>query len=592
MDEWRPASQGCQANKGNLLNRTPMTLHIDSQTGFHTIGYGLLGGKAQGLAALKGLVGDGSPLQAAYPDVDMRVPRTLVITSSAFEAFLEENRLRKLALSGPPDREVAAAFLKSRLPAELEAGLQQYLEMAKWPLAVRSSGSLEDGHQHAYAGLFRTYMLSNCSNRNALRLERLVQAVKLVYASTFYEGPRAYAKRVGHDLEKGCMAVIVQQAVGMTSGSFYYPTISGVAQSHNVYPFGGMKPQDGVATIAMGLGQQVVAGERALRFCPKFPKRLPQRATVEDLLYYAQRRFYAIDCHADDGLSFNGNGHLVRRQVAEAEAEPAVQALAGTYVLAEHRVRDSVHMEGTRVLTFANVLKYDLFPLSPILRDLLLRGEEMLNAPVEIEFAVNLAGAGLARSQFYLLQMRVMGTHSAGAMVDITSSDLQHAICVTRNALGASAGLAVNDIVYVKPGAFDPAHTRDMAQQVAAINAQLASQGRPYLLVGPGRWGTADPWLGIPVRWADISNVAAIVETRDDALNVEPSQGAHFFHNLSSLGISYLSINPADGDRFEWEPLIRRKPCIEHTFVAHLQLENPLTLKVDGRSLRGVITRP
>ncbi len=577
------------ATEASHLNCDPLELHIDPQTGFHTIGEGSLGGKAKGLAILCGLLGDDSPLQKAYPEVEMLLPHTLVITSSGFEAFLQENRLEGLAQDRLPDREVAARFLAGRLPVGLKAALENYLTQVTWPLAVRSSGLLEDDRQHAYAGLYRTYMLSNHHIRPSRRLACLSQAVKLVYASTFYEGPRAYARRVGHAVEAGRMAVIVQQAVGMQSGSYYYPSISGVAQSRNHYPFGGMKPQDGVATIALGLGQQVVAGERALRFCPKFPKRLPQRATVDDILAYAQRRFYAIDCNAQTPLTIDGNGHMVRRQVGDAVDEHAVQALAGTYVLAEHRVRDTMHIEGTRVLTFANVLKYDLFPLSPILRDLLPLGKKMMDAPVEIEFAVNLAAANQSRPQFYLLQMRVMSSHAAGTAVEITPDDQHRAVCVTRHALGNIDGQTINDIVFVKPEAFDPGRTRDMAQQVAAINSELTRQQRPYLLVGPGRWGSADPWLGIPVRWADISNVAAIVETYDEKLNVEPSQGAHFFHNLSSLGISYLSVTRNDGDRFDWTWLTGRERSMEKSFVAHLQLDEPVTLKVDGRSSSGVI---
>ncbi len=574
------------------MNHDPFELHRDPQTGFHLIGEGSRGGKAEGLAALHALVDPDGTLQKAYPDVEMRLPRTLMIGSSGFETFLRENRLEDIVRTDLPDDEVAARFLAGSLPAGLEASLEGYLEQAEWPLAVRSSGLLEDDRRHAYAGLYRTYMLANGRQQPDRRLECLSRAVKLVFASTFFEGPRAYSRRVGHDPDASGMAVMVQQAVGQRCGPYYYPSISGVAQSRNDYPFGGMKPGDGVATIALGLGRQVVTGKQALRFCPKYPQRLPQRAAVEDILAYAQRHFYAIDCDSQAPLSLDGGGHLVHREVGDAVAEPAVQVLAGTYVLAEHRIRDTVHIEGTRVLTFANVLKYDLFPLPQILRDLLPLGEKMMDAPVEIEFAVNLPAEAQQAAEFYLLQMRVMSSQVHGGAVEITADDLERAVCATGHALGNVDGQAIHDIVFIKPETFDAGRTRDMAREVAAINAESLRRNRPYLLVGPGRWGSADPWLGIPVRWADISNVAAIVETVADSLHVEPSQGAHFFHNLTSLGISYLSITREDDDRFDWAWLAGRERTVDRSFVAMVQLDAPMILKVDGRKSCGVILEP
>jgi hypothetical protein len=468
------------------------------------------------------------------------------------------------------------------------AALGRLLEEWRQPLAIRSSGILEDLQGHAYAGLYRTFMLSNDQPDAPQRLERLVEAVKMVWASTFFENPCAYAGRVGHRIEACTMAVIIQPVVGSRFGRYYYPAISGVAQSKNFYPLGRLRSEDGLATIALGLGRQVVSGERALRFSPKYPRRPVQRGTVEEILDYAQRGFYALEMGTQVSWRKAGRDHLVRRQVSDALEEPPVKQLVSTYVPSEHRVRDTLQAKGQRVLTFANVLKYDFFPLAPILRDMLALGEKSLGA-AEIEFAVNLAGDGSGKHQFYLLQMRSMAAHREGLTVSITPEDQQRALCYSGNAMGNTRRQDITDIVFIKPQAFAPGRTRDMVRSVARINASLVRERRQYVLVGPGRWGSADPWLGIPVRWADISNVAAIVETTAENLKAEPSQGAHFFHNMASLGISYFCVSRRAPDVINWTWLTARKRLQENEFVAHVRFSTPITIKVDGRTSSGVI---
>jgi hypothetical protein len=570
------------------LTPDSFTIEVDPQTGFRTIGQGSLGGKAQGLGLVYGLLNSDSGLKERYPQVKISTPDTLVLGSHGFEAFLDDNDLGRLAHSDLPDDEVAAEFLKGRLPEKLEAALRDVLQNSHHPLAVRSSGMLEDLRYHAYAGLYRTYMLSNDQPELQQRLDRLIGAVKLVWASTFFEGPRAYAKRVGHKLDACAMAVIIQPVAGSRHGRFYYPAISGVAQSCNYYPLGGLKAEDGLATIAMGLGKQVVSGERALRFCPKYPRRLLQRSTVEEVLDYAQRGFYALDLGSQASWHVERRDDLVRRLVSDALEEKPVQLLAGTYVQAEHRVRDTFQASGQRVLTFANVLKYDLFPLAPIIRDMLTMGEKALGA-VEIEFAVDLAADQSHKHQFHLLQMRPMTSRQEGLQVTITAKEQSRALCYSQNAMGNIERQDIGDIVFIKPDAFDPGRTRDMVRRVGEINAALERGQRQYLLVGPGRWGSSDPWLGIPVRWADISNVAAIVETTVDNLKAELSQGAHFFHNMTSLGISYFSVSQYAPDVMNWSWLTAQPRAMENEFAAHVRLTKPLALKVDGRTSRGVI---
>lgn len=565
-------------------------LRFDTPSGLHIIGQGSIGGKAKGLAFLNGLLKSASYFEADFPEVKISVPKALVLAGSVFELFVSRNGLKHFSRGSMADETVAAEFLKGRMPENIKASLGDYLTDHTYPLAVRSSGMLEDARNHAYAGLYRTYMLSNNQPAMKDRLANLVRAIKLVFASTFYQGPKAYAKRAGHNFEIGRMAVIIQHAVGQAHGGYYYPAISGVAQSRDYYPPAGMKPDDGVATIALGLGKQVVSGERALRFCPKYPKRLLQRSSVEEVLAYAQRRFYALALNAKNLPIADGRDHVVHRHVIDADAEAPVQKLAGTYVVAEHRIKDTTLIEGPRVLTFAGVLKYDLFPLSNILFKLLAAGETALDVSVEMEFAVDLeATNGETPPRFHLLQMRPMTASKANAKVTIHPEEKERALCYTRHVMGNEPQQFIKDIVYVKPDLFDPGKTRVIAQQVSEINAHLGGLKNRYLLVGPGRWGTADPWLGIPVRWADISNVAAIVETVSEKLNAEPSIGAHFSHNLVSLGISYLNIVRRKPDHFNWSWLTDQKVNRETAFVSHVRLPKPVVLKVDGRTSSGVI---
>lgn len=586
---YRKSRCGYPEKKSIILSTDQYKLRFDTKSGFHIIGKGAIGGKAQGLVFLNGLLELEPKVEDSFPAVKISVPKTLVIAGSGFEVFMAENGLEHLRRDNLPDEAVGAEFLHGHMPDNIKASLGDYLADNTYPLAVRSSGMLEDARDHAYAGLYRTYMLSNDQTDLHARLANLVRAIKLVYASTFYQGPRAYARRIGHHIELGRMAVIVQQAAGTPHGEYYYPAISGVALSRNYYPPAGMSPDEGAATIALGFGKQVVAGERALRFCPKYPKRLLQRSSVEEVLTYSQRRFYALQLNADWSPDADGRDHVVRRHVSDADGETPVQMMAGTYVLEEHRIKDTTQINGPRVLTFAGVLKYDQFPLSQLLLKFLAAGEAALDGPVEMEFAVDLASSKDDVSQFHLLQMRPMTASKANVKVSISMEDKAQSLCYSSHAMGNMNHHQIWDIIYVKPDAFDPGKTRTIASQVAEINSYADRLNRNYLLVGPGRWGTADPWLGIPVRWADISNVGAIVETVSEKLNAEPSIGAHFFHNLVSMGISYVSIARWEPDHFDWPWLTRQEVSRETEFVSYVRLATPIVLKVDGRTSSAVI---
>jgi len=564
----------------------------DFDTEFFKIGKGSLGGKARGLAFVASLLRQNPDFYVTYKGVDIIVPQTLVITTDGFESFVEDNGLRYLSKTDLPDEQIADLFLAGRFPDWIEEKLRGYLGQVTYPLAIRSSSLLEDAQFRAYAGLYRTYMITNDCPDAKQRLKHLIHAIKLVYASTYYRGPKAFSKRVGHRTEEEQMAVIIQRLVGSSYGDSFYPAISGVAQSHNYYPFARMKPEEGIVTIAMGLGKTVVEGEKTLRFSPAHPQLLPQRSTVEDILDNAQRHFYALkmekSCHY---LETNDGANLWHREVTEAENELPMQFLASTYVPDEHRIRDTVHIPGQRVLTFAHILKYREFPLADILKDMLELGEQGMGCPVEMEFSVNLTAEPDHPPQFAFLQLRPMTARAELEQVNISAEEIENAFCFSGKALGNALKQDMADIILVKPEAFDPGRTMEIAREISRINASLVKEDRKYLLVGPGRWGSADRWLGIPVAWADISGVGAMIETESDKLVAEPSQGSHFFHNITTLGINYVTISKAAGDWIDWNWLTALPRLNDATFVAHARLESPVTLKVDGRRSQCVIVK-
>ena len=558
---------------------------FDLMTNFFKVGQGSLGGKARGLAFLLSLLNENRSLTKKYADIQLDVPQTLVITTEVFDEFVANNRLGYLAHERLSDREISTRFLWGVFPQAAKNDLRAFLSQVHYPLAVRSSSLLEDAQFQAYAGLYRTYMLPNEHLNLEKRLEHLIHAIKLVYASTYFQGPKAFSRRIGRRIEDEKMAVIIQRLVGEQVGDYYYPAISGVAQSYNYYPFARMKPEDGIATIALGLGRAVVEGERTLRFCPKYPNIQPQSSTVDDILRNAQRYFYALKMGEDyHALDITESENLVRREVSDAADEPAVQYLSSTYVPAENRIRDTIMAQGYRVLTFANVLKYRQFPLPDILVDVLAMGRKGMGTSVEMEFSVDLKLTNKGQPEFAFLQLRPMTARSELGPVDISDEDRRRAKCRSTHALGNFVNRQMRDILFVKPDAFDVSKTVQIAEELGRMNARLVKENRPYLLIGPGRWGTSDRWLGIPVHWADISGVGALIEAVYGDFRVEPSQGSHFFHNITTQGIGYVNISERNDERIDWAWL-RSLPVVEEgVFVVNVRVERPLTMKVDGRT--------
>jgi hypothetical protein len=565
---------------------------FDPDTEFFKIGKGSLGGKARGLAFVANLLQRLPAIHKKFEEVNIFVPQTLVVTTEGFDAFIEENDFKELAKSDAPDAEIAEVFHGANFPQWIAEELKAYLGRINYPLAVRSSSLLEDAQFRAYAGLYRTYMLPNDHPDLEVRLEQLVNAIKLVYASTYFRDPKAFSKRVGHRTEEEKMGIIIQQLVGERYGNYFYPTISGVAQSHNYYPFAKMKPEEGIATVALGLGKTVMEGEKALRFSPRYPQLLPQRSTVEDILENSQQLFYALNMGKESPeVAILEDGNLAKRDVSDADEEAPVKLLASTYIPEEHRIRDSAHMPGYRVLTFAQVLKYGQFPLAEVLSEVLDLGQEGMGCPVELEFSINMPQNPDRKSEFAFLQLRPMTARAELLQVQISDDEIARSFCVSSHALGNAEKNDMADILFVKPDAFDPAKTPQIAREIGELNAGLLPNSRKYLLVGPGRWGSADRWLGIPVTWAEICGVGAMVETSSSELKADPSQGSHFFHNITTLGITYATVLDEDTDFVDWNWLTSQPVANETPHVAHIQLDRPFILKVDGRSSKCAMYR-
>ena len=562
---------------------------FDPDTSFARIGGGSLGGKARGLAFFDALLARHG-LDRAWPGVRVFVPRSVTIGTDVFDRFLEENRLDTPALYTASDEWIRQAFLKAELPRDVVEDLEAYLERVRTPIAVRSSSLLEDSQYFPFAGVYDTYMLPNNDDDDTIRLAQLCDAIKLVYASTYYQTARQYLEATPYRVEEQKMAVVLQKIVGTQHEHYYYPNFAGVVRSYNYYPFGHMKPEDGVAMVALGLGQQVAEGGESLRFCPAHPQVLPQLGDPEQFARNSQRSFYAIELNCPpDGPLKDRHGSVVRLDLDVAERHSTLAAVGSTYSPDDRAIYDGIHRPGVRLVTFAHVLKSDLFPLADILRRLLEVGRAGMGGPVEIEFAVNLT---TRPKQFGLLQLRPYGAGSEECDVCLDDVPRERMFCYSERAMGNDVIRDIRDILYVKPETFDAAKTAQIATEIARFNEQLRKQGRPYVLIGPGRWGSSNTWLGIPVNWAQISAAKVIVETTLENFLVDPSQGSHFFHNLTSARVAYLTVNPNVGAGFvDWQWLAEQPQQAETPFVRHIRTPEPIEALIDGRHSRGALLK-
>lgn len=580
-----------ERQKGVIVTFNPKD--FDPSTDFLKIGQGSLGGKARGLAFLFALLDRASDLEEKYGDrIAVAAPKTLTMATKCFDEFVSFNDLKYLAEKEVEDSEVARIFEQAEFPAWIREQLRAYLIEIRHPLAVRSSSLLEDAQFQAYAGLYSTYMLPNDHPDVECRLEQLIYAIKMVYASTYFAAPKSFSRRVNLRTDEERMGVIIQEIVGERYGEYFYPAMAGVAQSYNYYPYGRMKPEEGVATVAMGLGKTVVDGEKCLRFSPHHPKVLPQCPNVDETLKNAQNAFYSLHMPGSCELeTLTPGGNVVRRDLTEAEEQGPVALLASTYLPEENILRDTAAVEGPKVMVFAPVLKHKTIPLAEVLRDVLEVAQEAMGGPVEIEFAVNMYTDD-RKPTFSLLQVRPMSAKADLHLVNIEQDEIEQAFCYSEHALGNAEKRDIMDIVYVRPDVFDAGKTMQIAEEIGRLNRKLVEEGRGYLLIGPGRWGSSDRWLGIPVGWADISGVSVIIETWAEELKVEPSQGSHFFHNITTLGINYVMVPQAGNSRLDWDWLTSLPAANEGEYVARVTLDAPIIVKVDGRQSKSIMLRP
>ncbi len=560
---------------------------------FVKIGNGSLGGKARGLAFFSNLLSRHGAIDDKYPHIRVSVPQTLVITTELFDRFLDDNHLRELDNRSMGDDDIARRFVAAALPTDLSRQLAGFIRKVHYPLSVRSSSLLEDAYFHAFSGLYRTYMLPNHHPSDTTRLQHLETAIKWVYASAFFRGPRAFRQSTAHDVRRDSMAVMIQRIAGNRYDQYFYPALSGVAQSWNYYPVAPMRPADGIARIALGMGKAVEEGKFTLRFSPGHPQVLPQFSNLEDILANAQNRFYALPIRADETeLPFHLGTILELRDVEDAADDPAVQQLASTYVPEEHRLRDSGSVPGVKIITFASVLKYHQFPLPELLVDLLALGQTGMGCAVEFEFCVNFACEEKQQNDFNVLQIRPMAAREEHADVHVEEADIHQAVFYSTQCLGHGLNRDIEDMIYVKPEAFDPGQTVSIAGEIGRLNRVLADDRRSYLLAGFGRWGSADRWLGIPVSWQDISAVGAMVEIRSDALKADASQGTHFFQHITSQGIPYLTVTEGTDDFVDW-PWLSAQPAVqETTYLRHVRFDGPLTIKSDGHHGACAVVKP
>ena len=559
---------------------------------FLRIGGGSLGGKARGLAFVRHLLHK-HRLRRRFPSVRIAVPPTLVLATDIFDRFLTENNLLDFAIHATDDSEIDQRFQAASLPGNVRDSLIAFLAEVHYPIAVRSSSLLEDSRYQPFTGVYDTFMLANKHPDLLFRVEQLMEAIKRVYASTFHQHAKAYVRATPYRLEEEKMAVIVQQVVGAVHNQRFYPDFSGVVRSHNFYPVAPMRYEDGIAAVALGMGREVVDGGKCLTFCPRYPRNLVQFSSVEDILANSQSEFWALDLNHVDGRNSPAKLREQTFELKFAEEDGTLHAVGSTYSADNHAVYDGLSRPGARIVSFAPVLKHGLFPLPEILLQLMSIGEDAFARPVEIEFAVRMPSADASTADFGFLQVRPRVLSREGEELRMEEVDPARLLCHSSKVLGNGRVRDLRDIVVVDFHRFERPRSHEVAQGVAHLNATLAEAGVPYLLIGVGRWGSNDPWLGIPVAWDEISGARVIVEAGFRDFRVTPSQGSHFFQNLTAFQIGYFTVNPDAGEGFvDWEWLNAQPALEEQGCVRHLRLSSPLVCVMNGKTSRGLIFKP
>ena len=551
---------------------------FDEYSNFARIGDGSLGGKGRGLAFIGAMV-------KRYPKLEsdnfaVNIPKTVVICTDIFDEFMETNELYPVALGDADDETILRYFLRASLPSRLIEDLMAFFDVVKSPIAVRSSSLLEDSHYQPFAGIYSTYMVPKIEEKYDM-LRTVSDAIKAVYASVFYKDSKAYMTATSNLIDQEKMAIVLQEVVGSRYNDHFYP-------------IGNEKAEDGIANIALGLGKYIVDGGQTLRFSPRHPHSILQMSTMDFALRETQTRFYALDLkNMAEAFSVDDAFNLVKLGLKDADAEGSLKYIVSTYDPYDQIIRDGYYPGGRKILSFVNILQHDVFPLADTLDQILRIGQQEMGRPVEIEFAVNMDPSDHTRATFYLLQIRPIVDNKEIMDEDLSLVKNEETILSSTSVLGHGIVGDVQDIIYVKTGAFNSSNNQLIAYEIEKMNRSFTDQEKGYVLVGPGRWGSSDSWLGIPVKWPHISNARVIVECGLENYRVDPSQGTHFFQNLTSFGVGYFTVNPFKGDGWFDEAFLNAQPAVEETeYLRHVRFDAPITIKMDGKKSLGVVLKP
>ena len=564
---------------------------FDRYAHFARIGDGSLGGKGRGLAFLDNVI-KLRPDFNRFPNAKVQIPKTVVLCTDVFDSFMEQNNLYQIALSDASDEEILQAFLRAQLPDEFIGDFFTFFEATRSPIAVRSSSLLEDSHYQPFAGIYSTYMIPYLEDKYEM-LRMLACAIKAVYASVYYRDSKAYMTATSNVIDQEKMAVILQQVVGKEYGDHFYPNISGVLRSLNYYPIGEEKAEEGIASLALGLGKYIVDGGQTLRVCPFHPHQVLQMSEMEIALRETQTQFYALDMkHISEDFKVDDGFNILKLRVKDAEADGSLQYITSTYSPEDHAIYDGLYEGGRKVISFCGVLQQDVFPLPELLQMAMTYGAEAMRRPVEIEFAVNLNDD--RTGELYLLQIRPIVDSKQMLDEDLTTIPDDQCLLRSHNSLGHGVSDDVQDVVYVKTdSSFTASNNPTIADEIERINRKFLDTDKNYVLIGPGRWGSSDPWLGIPVKWPHISAARVIVEEGLEHYRVDPSQGTHFFQNLTSFGVGYFTINPYKEDGFYQRSVLDALPAVEETqWVRHVRFPKPLKIMMDGKKQEALIMLP
>ncbi len=565
--------------RGKIVNFSEIDLLEESN--IVSLSSGALGGKGRGLAFINTLIYN-FQFKELLPIINVRTPKTSIIGTEEFDLFLETNKLTERVFRESDFNKIEESFINGRLSSQLRKKLKIFIKLIKKPLAVRSSSLFEDSITQPFSGIFGTYILPNNHPNDDVRLKQLMNAIKLVYASIYSNNSKNYFKAIGYKIEEEKMAVIIQELVGNQYENYYYPHISGTAQSHNYYPVAHMKPDEGFAVAALGLGQYVVEGERAYRFSPTFPKL--EISTTKSLLKNSQVNFYAVDMNKTEINLLEGeDAALIKLDIDVAEKHKTINHIVSVYDSENDRIMPGLDIYGPRILNFANILKYDYIPLAKTIKVILDIVKDALGSPVEIEFAVDLTKDKKGLVSFYLLQIKPLVGNDESCNLDMSKINKDKVILYSERTMGNGRLENIRDIVYADPNKFNKNETIEMVKEIEKINSKLQNQGKQYVLIGPGRWGTRDRFIGIPVVWPQISNAKIIVEMSLEDFPLDASLGSHFFHNVTSMNVGYFSVNHKSiKDFISWDIVKKQKVVEETKFFKHIEFSNPITVIMDG----------